>query len=372
MCKIDNFEGCVYLGQHYSLKENKQDKEIQRRIMANWAAFAKHLDIFRSNLAIYLKRHVNNSCMVPAMTYGAETWTLTKPTQNKLAAVQTKLKRSMLNITYEDSNTNIWVRERTKIIYIISNARKNEMVLGISTASKKIDVHRLSPLQRPHDKKRRQVRPAKRWIDDLDKFWSDTIWKRTAQNRLTWRRHAEAFAQPRHTTAAQWWWWWWYTGLTLQYAYTFKNRSRPSPSCSTLVIKSVEMSIFPAVLMNNILASKVALILWGNWKVIKIGLCTMTTSHVDVTIFILGLLLNIVWLKCHCFVNVNWIKISWEVWNITPVHSSIKGYILICVFICFFCLLLYMLFVDLEKAYDVTLFADDMFICEYSRGWACS
>ena len=35
----------------------------------------------------------------------------------------------------------------------------------------------------------------------------DTIWQRTAQDRLTWRRHAEAFAQPRDTTAAQWWWW---------------------------------------------------------------------------------------------------------------------------------------------------------------------
>ena len=51
-------------------------------------------------------------------------------------------------------------------------------------------------------------RPAKRWRDDLDKYCSDTIWQRTAQDRLTWRRHAEAFAQPRGTTAAQWWWWW--------------------------------------------------------------------------------------------------------------------------------------------------------------------
>ena len=39
--------------------------------------------------------------------------------------------------------------------------------------------------------------------DDLDKYWSDTIWQRTAQDRLTWRWHAEALAQPRDTTAAQ-------------------------------------------------------------------------------------------------------------------------------------------------------------------------
>ena len=31
---IENVEGYVYLGQHYSLKEKHHDKEIQRRVMA--------------------------------------------------------------------------------------------------------------------------------------------------------------------------------------------------------------------------------------------------------------------------------------------------------------------------------------------------
>ena len=109
---IENVPGYVYLGQHYSLKEKNQDKEIHRRIMAGWAAYAKHRNIFKSNHAICLKRQVYNSCVLPAMTYSAETWTLTKQAQNKLAAAQTKMERSMLNITYKDRRTNIWVRER--------------------------------------------------------------------------------------------------------------------------------------------------------------------------------------------------------------------------------------------------------------------
>ena len=60
---------------------------------------------------------------------------------------------------------------------------------------------------RPYDKKRRQVRPAKRSRDDLNKYWSDTIWQRTAQYRLTWRRHAEAesfsFLIAPHTTSTE-------------------------------------------------------------------------------------------------------------------------------------------------------------------------
>ncbi len=39
---IENVPGYVYLGQHYSIKEKNQDKEIQRRTMAGWAAYAKH------------------------------------------------------------------------------------------------------------------------------------------------------------------------------------------------------------------------------------------------------------------------------------------------------------------------------------------
>ena len=35
-----------------------------------------------------------------------------------------KMERSMLNITYKDRKTNIWVRERTKVIDIINTVRK--------------------------------------------------------------------------------------------------------------------------------------------------------------------------------------------------------------------------------------------------------
>ena len=127
---IDNVECYVYLGQRYSLKEKNQDKEIQRRLMAGWVAYAKHRDILKSNLAICLKRNVYNSCVLPAMIYGADTWTLTKQAQNKLAAAQTKMERSMLHITYNDMKTNIWVRERNKIHRYNQQCEENEMVLG--------------------------------------------------------------------------------------------------------------------------------------------------------------------------------------------------------------------------------------------------
>ena len=48
---IEIFQGYVYLAQQYSITEKNQDNEIQRRIMASWAACAKHRDIFKSNIA---------------------------------------------------------------------------------------------------------------------------------------------------------------------------------------------------------------------------------------------------------------------------------------------------------------------------------
>ena len=111
--------------------------------------------------------------------------------------------RSMLNITYKDRRTNIWVRERTKVIHIMYTVRK--MILSWAGHINRLKDNRWTSrvtTWRPYDKTRRQGRPAKRWRDDLDKYWSDTIWQRTAQDRVIWRRHAEAFAQPRDTTAA--------------------------------------------------------------------------------------------------------------------------------------------------------------------------
>ncbi|KAK2182384.1 hypothetical protein NP493_355g02033 [Ridgeia piscesae] len=94
--QIENVESYIYLGQRYSTRDKIQDNEIERRITAGWTAFAKHRDIFKGNCGTCLKRHIYNSCVLPAMTYGAETWALTTHAKN------------MLKITHRDRKTNIW------------------------------------------------------------------------------------------------------------------------------------------------------------------------------------------------------------------------------------------------------------------------
>ncbi|KAK2174362.1 hypothetical protein NP493_807g00016 [Ridgeia piscesae] len=87
----ENVESYIYLGQRYSSGDKQiRQKEIQRRIAAGSTAFDKHRDIVKGNIGTCLKRQVYNYCILPAMTYGAETWALTTQAKNKLAAAQTK------------------------------------------------------------------------------------------------------------------------------------------------------------------------------------------------------------------------------------------------------------------------------------------
>ncbi|KAK2184814.1 hypothetical protein NP493_252g05078 [Ridgeia piscesae] len=72
----------------------------------------------------------------------------------------------------------------------VSRIRDNRWTLRITT-------------WKPHERKRPRGRPARRWRDELDDYWKSTIWQRIAQDRQMWMQHAEAFAQPRDTMAAQ-------------------------------------------------------------------------------------------------------------------------------------------------------------------------
>ena len=136
------------------------------------------------------------------MTYGAETWSLTKQAQKKLAAAQTKMERSMPNITYHERKKNTWVRAKTGVTDMIKTTRRMKWSWAGHISRLKDDrwTKRITTWK-PYGRKRLRGRPAKRWTDYLDEYWNETTWQRTAQDRQNWKQHAEAFAQPRDNTA---------------------------------------------------------------------------------------------------------------------------------------------------------------------------
>jgi hypothetical protein len=112
----------VYLGQLMSLDGN-QKKEIDRRIQLGWMAFGRMKNVFRGEIPIGLKRRAFEQCILPVLTYGGETWTLTESLRGRLAATQHKMERSMLGISLLDRKTNIWIRARTKVTDIVESIK---------------------------------------------------------------------------------------------------------------------------------------------------------------------------------------------------------------------------------------------------------
>src|SRR5579862_1012742 len=109
---VEQVDEYVYLGQLVKMDSDKTD-EIKRRISAAWGAFSKYRDIMKSKMPMCLKRKVYNQCVQAALTYGCQTWAVTKRMQERLHTTQRSMERAMLGITRRDRKTNVWVRQQT-------------------------------------------------------------------------------------------------------------------------------------------------------------------------------------------------------------------------------------------------------------------
>ena len=86
--KIEDVDRDVYLGQMVT-KDHDQVQEMKGRIGQGWNAFCKQDNIMRDkNLPMRLKRKAFNECILPVMTYGCETWSLSNTQLGKLVTTQ--------------------------------------------------------------------------------------------------------------------------------------------------------------------------------------------------------------------------------------------------------------------------------------------
>ena len=62
-----------------------------------------------------------DTVILPAMTYGAGTWALTKHQEKKLAVAQRRMERLLLNITKRDKTRNEIIRSKTGVKDVIES-----------------------------------------------------------------------------------------------------------------------------------------------------------------------------------------------------------------------------------------------------------
>ena len=69
------------------------------------------------------------ACIIPILTYGAQTWSLTQAQARKLVTAQRAFERSLLNIRKKEKIKSSWIRSKTKckgVMYTIKKI-KNEV-----------------------------------------------------------------------------------------------------------------------------------------------------------------------------------------------------------------------------------------------------
>ena len=117
--EIDKVTNYKYLGQTIAM-ENSTKQEVSIGIKVGWNVFGKYREIFLDrHLPMSLKRKVLNQCVLPAMTYGCQTWSLTKALVKKLETSLRAMERRMFNVKLKVRIRNTPIRQRTRVTDIV-------------------------------------------------------------------------------------------------------------------------------------------------------------------------------------------------------------------------------------------------------------
>lgn len=191
--KIQRVPHYIYLGQMLSLDKNAQKEEIKRRIRLGWAAFNKLEDVLKGKLPMSLKRRVYDQCVLPVMTYGCETWTLTVEAMEKLKVAQRAMERAMLGVSLRDRIRNTEIRRRTKLTDIAQRVASLKWKWAGHISRREDERWSQKVLDwRPRSGHRNRGKPLARWSDDIAKA-AGPMWRRKAKDRSVWSALEEAY-----------------------------------------------------------------------------------------------------------------------------------------------------------------------------------
>ena len=199
--EIEKVEHYKYLGQTTYLKETTKE-EIKCRIRTGWGCFGRNREVFLDEkLPMSLRRQVFDQCVLPSMTYGCQTWSLSKAMGQKLRTAQRAMERKMLNLKIKDKIPYTEIRKRTRVQDIVQFVLKQKWKWAGHVA--RLDDNRWTQRVtewQPREGRRYRGRQRKRWRDDLVQLKGVT-WRHDAQHRQRWRSDVEGYFQQWRNTA---------------------------------------------------------------------------------------------------------------------------------------------------------------------------
>ncbi|MGH0178353.1 UNVERIFIED_CONTAM: hypothetical protein FKN15_077393 [Acipenser sinensis] len=160
--------------------EHKNSRELARR--------RKAIAEVVNNMGNNMTRHAElfNSTVLPAMLYGAETWSLTVVDRLKLAFTERAIERRMVGIKRTDRISNEQMRQMTKVKDAVELADKSKKRWAGHLARRTDGRWTLAVTEwLPLDIKRPLGCPATRWRDQLRQEMGRN-WMCLARDRKAW------------------------------------------------------------------------------------------------------------------------------------------------------------------------------------------
>ena len=164
-------------------------KKLKRRIGIAGTAFENMAKILTSrNISIELRSRIAKCYIWSTLLYGAETWTLTKVTSDKLEAFEMWLYRRMLRISWKEHKSNGEVLHKMKTKRSLLNTIKKRKCQYFGPIIRGDGVQRLLMEGRINGRRGRG-RPRTMWTDKIKEWtkisYNDCI--RMAQDRERWK-----------------------------------------------------------------------------------------------------------------------------------------------------------------------------------------
>ncbi|CAM4691260.1 unnamed protein product [Leuciscus chuanchicus] len=122
--QLQQVDSYIYLGQELTT-DHKIGRELARRRRAAWVSFGSIAET-ANNRAIDpdIRAALFNSTVLPAMLYGAETWTMTAADRLKLAVTERAIERRMIGVQQTDHVRNEQLRAMTRVDDAVDLANK--------------------------------------------------------------------------------------------------------------------------------------------------------------------------------------------------------------------------------------------------------
>ena len=194
---VDKF---TYLGSSVSSTE----KDIDTRLTKAWTTTDKLSIIRKSNLTDKMKRSFFQAAVVSILLYGCTTWTLTKRLEKKLDGNNTRILRSILNMSWRQQPTKHQLYGHLPLITKTIQVRwtghaghcwrsRDELISDIL-------------LWTPTYGRAKAGRPARTYVQQLceDTGCSPEDLPEAMNDREKWRGRVEYIC----ASGTTWWWWW--------------------------------------------------------------------------------------------------------------------------------------------------------------------